>query len=222
MKLTAALLGNLEEYMAEELADAEWAVSHAVREGAEDVVFDLRADVVAGGLGSRLARTWHAKHYPENQNSLGAASVIDTKSEKLIKVFDQGATIKSTGGAWIAVPTEHAPKFVGRGKKRISPENFPEHQYGRLRFVPRTNGPSLLVVDNQRKRAGKRGGYTLSHSKRALKTGYGLSTVIMFFLYPQVRLKKRLNVTRVLGGAEGKILRRLDANFRMRDSRGRK
>jgi hypothetical protein len=52
----------------------------------------------------------------------------------------------------------------------------------------------MLVVDNQRSRKGRRGGYTLAKSKSQLRTGRGLSTVPMFFLFAQVKLRKRLSV----------------------------
>ena len=36
----------------------------------------------------------------------------------------------------------------GVGDRRIKPSEFPEHRFGKLRFVYRSNGPSLLVVKN--------------------------------------------------------------------------
>ncbi len=57
--------------------------------------------------------------------------------------------IRSRRGRFLAIPTENAPR-KGTDGRRISPSTFPEHRFGPLRFVPRPNGPSLLVVDGLR------------------------------------------------------------------------
>lgn len=220
MRIKAALGGNLERYMAEELQLAELAVTGGVRHSVEDVKHALRVDVVRGGLGRRLSKSWRSKLYPGAGHSLGAAGIVYTKSEKLIRAFNEGQTIRSTDGSWLAIPTEHAPKR-GTDRKKISPENFPESKLGKLRFVPRSKGVPLLVVDNQRTRKGKRGGYALSRSKRALKSGNGLSTVIMFFLVPQVRLKRRLNVRSVADREAGQLAGQIDREFRRLKPKGK-
>lgn len=221
--IKGALSGNLEKMMAEELEDAEWAVTDGVREAAEDMVFELRADVIAGGLGARLSKSWRVSHYPKGQRSLGAASVVQTKAPKLVRAFDEGAVIKSKDGFWLAIPTDAAPKR-GKGRKRLTPSNFPEATYGPLRFVYNKKRPNMayLVVDNQRERQGKRKGYALSKSKRALKTGYGLSTVIMFTLVPQVRLKRRLNVEPIASRATRNMAKHISQSFKSRDARRRR
>ena len=61
----------------------------------------------------------------------------------------------------------------------------------------RTRALSLLVVDGLRAGTGKRGGFRKA-SDTALKTGRGLATVVMFFLIPQARLKKRLDYKAVV------------------------
>ncbi len=220
-RIAAALEGNLEQYMKDELALAEKAVTAGVRRTGVETKFALRDDVVRGGLGRRLSNTWRLALFPENGVSLGAAAVISTKAPLLIEAFDKGVTIKSSEGLWLAIPTPSAPK-LGIGRKRLTPKNFPEHRYGKLRFVYRKSGVSLLVVDNQRLRKGKRGGYTLSRSKRALASGYGLSTVPMFFLVPQARLKRRLNVSKVSDRAASKLARNIDSAFTQLDQRTRR
>jgi len=219
MRIKAALGGNLEAYMAEELRLGEMAVTGGVRNTVTDVKHALRVDVVRGGLGRKLSKSWRSKMYPGTGHSLGAAGVVYTKSEKLIRAFDLGQTIRSADGFWLAIPTEHAPAR-GYGRKRINPSNFPEDRLGKLRFVYRPK-VSLLVVDNQRHRKGKRGGYALSRSKQALKSGHGLSTVIMFFLVPQVRLKRRLNVRGVADREAAQVARQIDQEYRRLSPKGK-
>ncbi|MEL6960387.1 MAG: DUF6441 family protein, partial [Pseudomonadota bacterium] len=188
-RLEAAVRGDLEAFMREELLTAERAVTHGVKDTTDDVKHALRRDVIRGNLGTRLARSWRSRTYPQNGTSLEAAGLVWTKAEDLISAFDRGVRIRSKEGFWLAIPTPAAPKR-GKGGKRLTPSNFPENRFGPLRFVYRRSGVSLLVVDNQRLSRGKRGGYVRSRSKRALATGNGLSTVPMFFLVPQVRLRK--------------------------------
>ncbi|MEP0155247.1 DUF6441 family protein [Pseudophaeobacter sp.] len=218
MRLRAALMGDLERYMADELALSEVAVTAGIRNTVTDTKHALRSEVVQAGLGRRLANSWRSKMYPGAGHSLDAAGVVYTKSPHLIRAFDQGVTIKGKTSSWLAVPTEHAPKR-GTDRKRIHPGNFPESRLGELRFIYRKGQASLLVVDNQRQRKGKRGGFAPSRSKRALKTGNGLATVIMFFLVPQVRLKRRLNVKKETDHQAAQLARQIDDEFRRRSGK---
>lgn len=89
----------------------------------------------------------------------------------------------------------------------MTPATFPEHRFGPLCFIYRRGQPSLLVVDgvriNKSGRVGRRvkgGAFT--------KTGrmkQGMTTVVMFILVPQVRLRKRLDVIREAKRLERKL-----------------
>jgi hypothetical protein len=106
--------------------------------------------------------------------------------------------IRSRRGRFLAIPTENAPR-KGTDGRRISPSAFPEHRFGPLRFVPRPNGQSLLVVDGLRasfsRETGELRGFRRA-TERARRSGQGLATVVMFLLVPQVKLRKHLDVAR--------------------------
>jgi hypothetical protein len=106
--------------------------------------------------------------------------------------------IRSKRGRFLATPTENAPR-KGTDGKRISPSTFPEHRFGSLRFVRRSSGPSLLVVDGLRasfsRKTGELRGFRRA-SNQARRSGQGLTTVVMFLLVPQAKLRKRLDVAR--------------------------
>ena len=192
MRLEAALQGNLERHMKAEVKAAGRAVVAGTRRAADGLKQEMRTQVTSAGLGRRLANSWRGKTY-ENKK-LDAAGRVWTKAPTIMRAFDEGVTIKSKKGFWLAIPTEAAPRR-GVGGKRISPSTFPEHRFGRLRFVYRGSGkPSLLVVDGLRARGGKRGGFSRA-GKRARASGRGLTTVVMFIMVPQVRLRKRLDFT---------------------------
>jgi hypothetical protein len=63
----------------------------------------------------------------------------------------------------------------------------------RLRFTYGRGAPSLLVAENMRARTGERGGFATG-STSALRSGRGMTRVVMLILVPQVSLKKRLDV----------------------------
>ena len=195
MKLGAAIVGSLMADMKSETKRIERGVAAGIKEAGVGLKGDLRKQVVAAGLGSRLARTWRSRAYPNKGHD--AATLVWSKAPQIIRTFDEGAVIRSKSGLWLAIPTPAAPKR-GVGGKRINPGNFPEHRFGPLRFVYRRGRPSLLVVDSVRitksGRVGRRakgGAFT--------KTGrmkQGIATVVMFIMVPQVKLKKRLDVVR--------------------------
>ena len=192
MRLEAAIQGNLERHMKVEVKAAGSAVVAGTRRAADGLKQEMRTQVASAGLGRRLANSWRGKTYENNK--LDAAGRVWTKAPAIMRALNEGVTIKSKKGLWLAIPTPSAPRR-GVGGKRISPSTFPEHRFGRLRFVYRGSGkPSLLVVDGLRARGGKRGGFSRA-GKRARATGRGLTTVVMFIMVRQVRLRKRLDFT---------------------------
>lgn len=201
-KIVGDFGGDLDKALQAEVAAGERAVTSAVRAAALGAQAELRGQVRSAGLGARLPKTIRTKLYPSSGVSLGAAGLVFSKAPQILRGFEEGATIRSKDGLFLAIPTPAAPKR-GVGGKRISPSNFPEHRFGPLRFVPRPGKFSLLVVDAQRARRGKRGGFTRATVRKATRTRgevvalSGLTTVPMFILVPQVRLKKRLDLARV-------------------------
>jgi hypothetical protein len=192
MRLAAALTGDLGRMMAEEVKAAEHAVTAGVREATDGLKAELRRQITGAGLGERLGRTWRSETYPKGQNSIGAAGLVWSKAPGIIRIYEDGATIRSTRGLFLAIPTEAADRY-GDGGAKITPGGWERRTGQRLRFVYRRGAPSLLVADDLRARRGKRGGFARA-SAAALRTGRGLVTVPIFILVPQVTVKKRLDV----------------------------
>ncbi|CAA7619693.1 DUF6441 family protein [Magnetospirillum sp. SS-4] len=191
MKLAAAITGDLRKIMAEEVKEAEDAVTAAMRQAADGLKADLRRQVTEAGMGQRLANTWRAELYPKGRKSIKAAGFVFTRAPTIIRAFDQGAVIKSKHGFWLAIPTPAAG--TGARGKRMTPGLWEQMHGSRLRFIYRRGAPSLLVAENMRARTGKRGGFAKG-SASALRSGRGMISVVMFILVPQVSLKKRLDV----------------------------
>jgi Family of unknown function (DUF6441) len=196
MKLTATIIPSVQAGIQAELRDIERAVAAGTRDAGRGLRTELRRQVTSAGLGLRLANSWRDKHYPNQQ--LDAASLVYTKAPQIIRAFDDGAVIRSKRGRFLAIPTENAPR-KGTDGRRISPSTFPKHLFGPLRFVPRSNGPSLPVVDGLRASFSRQTGELRSFRRaadRARRSGQGLATVVMFLLVAQVKLTKRLDVAR--------------------------
>jgi len=214
MKLATNITGSIMAGMRAEMRAVDRAVTAGIKEAGGGLKGSLRKQVVSAGLGGRLARTWRDRTYPNKGHD--AASLVWSKAPQIVRVFDEGAVIKSRSGLWLAIPTPAAPKR-GVGGKRINPSNFPEHRYGPLRFVYRRGRPSLLVVDgvriNKSGRVGRRakgGAYTKTGR---MKTG--MATVVMFVMVPQVRLRKRLDVRREVRGWQRRLPGLIDRHMRL-------
>jgi hypothetical protein len=205
VKLAVSFARSLLADLQTELRDLERAVASGTREAGQGRKTELRRQVGSAGLGQRLANSWRDRHYPNQK--LDAASLVYTKAPQIIRAFDEGAVIRSRRGRFLAIPTENAPK-KGTDGKRLSPRTFPDHRFGSLRFVPRSSGPSLLVVDGLRasfsRKSGELRGFRRT-TDRARERGQGLTTVVMFLLVPQVKLRKRLDVARTAERWSGQL-----------------
>ncbi len=187
MRLSAALQGNLKKVMQEEFQTAERAVTQGVREATDGLKIAMRRQVTASGLGARMANTWRGDIYPKGQSSIRAAGLVYTRASKVMAGFEEAKVVRSKDGFWLAIPTPNAPKR-GVGGERISPSNFPEHRFGPLRFIYRRNGLWLLVPENLRPSVSRATGEVRGFHKA--KTSRRLTSVVMFWLVPQVKMPK--------------------------------
>jgi hypothetical protein len=105
----------------------------------------------------------------------------------IVGAHDTGPLIRSTSGFWLAIPLPAAGKSTRCG--RITPGEWERRTGMRLRFVYRRTEPSLLVAEGRISSVGRA---VASRSK----TGRGLTSVPVFLLVPQVKLPKRLDLTR--------------------------
>ena len=190
MKLNLDIAPDIVAIMAAEIAAGERAVSAAIRDAGTGLKTAWRAQITSAGLGTRLANTIRSKQFPKGRPSLSAAAVVWSKAPVIVGAHDTGPLIRSRNGFWLAIPTEAA----GRGFRggRITPGEWERRRGMRLRFVYRRAGPSLLVAEG---RLNTRGRAVASRSK----SGRGVTTVPIFLLVPQVKLRKRLDLAR---GAE--------------------
>lgn len=189
---------------------SERASLNAVKGETEHLKKSLRDDVQKAGLGRRVANTWRAKTYPEGgKTSMDAAGFLWSKAPKIIEAYDKGVVIRSRNGRYLAIPTENVPRRGGFRGARLTPDKWPE-RLGKLRVVKTGSGNLLLVAQRQSSytREGNFKGFR-APSQRSLNTGNRLTTVVMFILVPQVRVKKKFDVARRVNESAGRLVDRL-------------
>lgn len=178
------------------------AMTMGTREAGRGLKMALRQQVRLGGLGPKVEKTWQDMEYPKGgEYSLSPAHIVFSKAPKLIEAYDRGVTIRAKKGLFLAIPTDDTPVMRMRGAARVkvTPKNWPESKYGKLRFVAGKQGYAFLVVDDLRKSFSKKDkkfrGYRRA-SDSWIRKGQKTESVIMFILIPQARVRKRLDVER--------------------------
>lgn len=204
MKLRIEIAPDIVALMQAEIAAGERAVSAAMREAGSGLKSDWRAQITGAGLGRRLANSIRSQTFPKSGNSLNAAALVWSKAPVIIGAHDTGPLIRSKDGFWLAIPTPAAGKSTRGG--RITPGEWERRTGLRLRFIYRRRGPSLLVAEG---RLNTKGRAVASRSK----TGRGLTTVPIFLLVPQVKLRKRLDLARDAERAVDGVPERIVANW---------
>lgn len=182
------------------------AGSETVKRTAMQMRNDLRQDVVRGGLGQRLSRSWKFRAWPDRAGKT-PTSLVFSRAPEIIRGHSQGGIIRSRTGKWLAIPTDAVPR--GRGGGALSPTQL-ERRFGlELRLIARPGRPGLLVADNAQltsrgrlrtlTRRRRHGAQFTALSTRSRRAGVqGRATVVLFTLLPMVRLPKRLNTERLI------------------------
>jgi hypothetical protein len=205
VRLLAAIQGDLNALLTEELGNAERAVTVGIREATDGLKGELRGQITGTGLGTRLANTWRGEVYPRSGQSIGAAGYVWSKAPGLVRLYAEGGIIRSKQGLFLAIPTPAAGRF-GDGRQKITPGSWERIHGMRLRFVYRRGSPSLLVANNARLTKRGRAAANIGRRQGAAYTRLsGRATVPLFVLVPQVRVRRRLDVA----GAGEKWIRML-------------
>lgn len=190
-ELQLAIEGRLGKELEQARTDFRQALRGSLAAIGKAAQEELRADVRRSGLkgANRLANTWRMTLYPEaGREAYDGAAYLYSRAPVIQRAFEQGALIRSREGFFLAIPTEFAPRAdIGRPSRR-NLVRAAEARFGRLRFVYRRNGPSLLVAEARINARGR----AVAPSLRARRTGNGLATVVVFLLVPQARLRRRL------------------------------
>lgn len=195
MKFRYYVDGDIYRMMEQEIDAAEVGVTRGIRAASEGLKAEWRGQIIAAGLGQRLANTVRAATYPSRLNSISAASLAYSRAPEVVDAHDRGALIRSEKGLWLAIPLGEVAKMRGRkveggrASSRITPRGWELRTGMALRFVYRPGKFPLLVTDGRTNKAGRA-------VRSRSKTGKGLQTIPIFILVPQVKLRRKLDLDR--------------------------
>jgi hypothetical protein len=189
VRFSVTVSGSVSEYLREQRRAGALATTRAMAQVGAAVKANWRQQVVGAGLGNRLGNTIRSNVYPENGASFDAAARVKTNAPKIIDAFEKGATIRAQNGFWLAIPLPAAGKSGRNGK--ITPGEWERRKGRRLTFIYRKNRTALLIDDG----TVKTGARTLGRDgfSRAAR-GFRGRVIPIFYLTPQVKLRKRLTL----------------------------
>jgi hypothetical protein len=175
--------------------DVQHAVTAAMDEVTAGLKQELRDQIEAAGMGSRLAKTWQGKRFPDFKPSINAAAYVWSRAPDIVDAFERGVPIVAKNRKYLAIPTKDAGVLHTTVKgKRLTPAIWETETGVKLRFVPRGNH-ALLVSDGRyvRQPARYRRRKSFKPAKYPALPGQKRSIVI-FVLVPQVSPGKRLDI----------------------------
>nr|WP_321459607.1 DUF6441 family protein [uncultured Cohaesibacter sp.] len=208
-ELQIAISGNYETYLKERADEVAFGIYDGTKDATDLVKRRLRQQVVAAGLGKRLSLTWRSKVWPKRSDrSFAPAGMVWTKAPHIIRGFSEGDPIRSSsGGAWLAIPSEQAPLSRRRRGRRMTVEEFldtyGENSLSSIKADGRNDVLYLVAKEGFRR---SRSTKETKAARRARKLRKNSRTkaepILMFTLAKQVRLGKRLDLQATINLAE--------------------
>lgn len=181
---------NLDKYAHDvHLRIARGARTAAERQAARAKVL-LRQDVVAGGLGEKVANAWRADIYPKSPAAHTHAPAVQvyTKAPDIVTAFGQDTVIQHHDGLYLAIPTKNTPRI---GRRYATPLDVEVMFNQDLIFLPGRGQQRLAFVDAVKSKSGKK--WRRATSFRTGKQNRKKELVLMFVMVRQVHLRKRLD-----------------------------
>lgn len=189
---------DLDEALNGVYKNLEGASTRAMRRTERGLTLDLRSDVTAAGMSTRLANTWRGKTYPERESSLTPAAFVFSKAPEIIRAFDEAPIIRPLGGKrFLWIPTKAVPRdartVVRPGRKRPTQASATrvEEIFNQDLFIQKwRRGISLAFVNGVQ---GRRGGVARPATPGRLRRGRQSQRILMFVLVPFVKPVKRFD-----------------------------
>lgn len=185
--------------------EAATLITGAMRGATGTLKGSAREQIIAAGLGQRLANTWRDDVYPNEGSSLNPAGWVYSKAPDIISAFASGNSIRpSDGQDYLWVPTKNVPRAVGGGRASANKRMTPEQVLAAFRapeFIIKNGkrGNKLAFIVEKR-------GLTARGARKKIRRGrlgHGDDSelVLMFTLTRSVHPGKRLDLD--AAGQEG-------------------
>ena len=196
MQLHAALRGDFDKATNNALVRVQMAMQAALFDYASETQTKWRQDVEQSGLrnSGRLTKTIRLRKY--KNRGLNPAAQVYSNFPIIQRAFEQATTVRSPNGHFLLIPnpdvwpTGRVPRPGGRGGQRTNTLALAEQRFGPLRLIYRPGKASLLVAE-ARSSASRPGAFRKA-SATALRTGRGLTTIVVFYLVKEAKLPRML------------------------------
>lgn len=178
---------SIAEVVADIHTDFEDAAMATMSEVSTGLKKALREQVVAAGLGDRLANTWRGKVYPDRgRKSVAPAAFVFSKAPNIVDAFSNAPLIVPVNGSrYLAIPTENVP-HKGRGKI-MTPLDVEMAFNQDLKFSTTKDGKLFAFIEAVLSRKGTS---WRPPTRGRRKQGRNVQAVIMFFLIPRAQMPK--------------------------------
>ena len=218
MRITLTLGGNAAAALRQEADTLVAAVTNGVADATDALEQTLRGQVVAAGLGQRLAQTWRSRVFPPTEATVSGE--VWTVAPLIIQGFDEGATIVARNGSrWLAIPTANVPprswgsKAPGGHPRQLMTPVEVEAAFNRdLRTVIPPGGRVAYLILDQLVAARSGRGFRPA-TRRRLAQGRTAGSILMFVLVPQVTLSKRLDIAGAVAAVEGQFAALIESHL---------
>ena len=162
-----------------------------------------------GRLGNAVGQT-SAKRKRQTEEGRNPYGVIyarggdDSLAGGALEAYSQGAVIRPKNGAWLAVPTKAAPRFVrvGGKRRRLTPELWAKaglnSRIGKLQFRQIRSNLALLVVKKVWLSAKTGRAKALGASGRTRTRVVPKGDTVVFVLIKQTRRAKRFDKDQII------------------------
>jgi hypothetical protein len=190
------------------------AAKAAVEQMASEVKTTARANIVAAGLGPRLARALRVDVYPRRgYASIDAAAVVRSKADYM-EIFDTGGKIEGDPLLWLPLST--TPKRIKREK--LTPASY-RRLVGPLFTINRPGHPPLLAGNIAVGRRSPRNGPKRKVSLSALRRGNAGNASRLVPLFVGIRattMPKKTNIRAITEAAAAQLPALVIAKLRTR------
>ena len=180
-RMGCVINGSFKDLVEHELEDLADHNREALEGAALSLKEQLRGQVHQAGLGRGLAKAWQSQIFPKGDTkTIHPAAVVFSKAADIHSGFDEGSLIRAKNGAqYLALPSDYVPPT--RAGRNMKPREVEAHFNRALVFRPYGKG--------------RKGGVLIRPDLVAVnKKSQQRQGMIMFFLVPQVQMKKLLDI----------------------------
>ena len=163
-----------------------------------------------------LLAAWNTKVYPRTGESDSPTADVRPKGKARtlgsIRAYARGATIRSPG-QMLAIPLRAAgPRYAGRGKTPIGPQEW-QRRTG-IKLSPARIGGKLYLVANA-VRSKKTGRVAVKSTQRRLLQGRSTERLLVFLLLDELTIKRRVNIDPIFARAGSYLTSEFEQQVRL-------